>query len=70
MPTQKSNGFDSAGQNVSVKLDGGTLLIAAQLNVDGRPSASGKSIVLGTTGGAAKLPGGERLNLTVYKPRS
>lgn len=45
--------------NVSFKLDKGILTIVVDTNKAGSPSSSGKTILIGTTNGTVKIPGGK-----------
>ena len=56
--------------NCNVKMDGTKLVIEIETDpkkVDIQPSASGKTRVVSTTGGAMAVEGGLKLNLTLYK---
>lgn len=58
-------------QNIRVMVEGDELIIRCNINesqVDVQPSASGKTFVLATSGGAAHVPGTNlKVNLTVYR---
>jgi len=58
-------------QNVKVTVEGDELVIRCNINeamVDVQPSASGKTFVLATSGGAVHVPGTQiKVNLTVYR---
>lgn len=52
-------GEGSLGRNIKYDLsDKGVLTITVDLNAEQGPSASGKSIILGSTDGNAAIPGG------------
>lgn len=59
-------------ENVEYKLDAksGILTIKVDMSKELGPSASGKTILIGSTRGAVKVDGTEdvKLNLSVYKP--
>lgn len=58
-----------AYSNVNSHMEGTTLVIEVETDeneVDVRPSKSGKTMVVATTGGAQKV-NGLRVNLTVYR---
>ena len=58
-------------ENVQVEAKDGKLVITCVIDeaqVDVQPSASGKTLVLATTGGAQIVPGSAlKLNLTLYR---
>lgn len=58
------------GQNVQAALsaDGKTLSIQVDLSQEGKPSASGKSMVIATTGGNIPVADGIKMGLNIYKP--
>ena len=56
-------------QGIEVKQEGKVITITITIPERGRPSASGKSEVLATTGGAYTTPGGEKLNLSLYRTK-
>lgn len=60
-------------ENVQIKIEEGRLVITCEIDaakVDIQPSKSGKTLVIATTGGAARVPDTPlKVNLTVYKPR-
>lgn len=63
--TMKISRYD----NAQVSVQGTTMTITVNLDeeqVDVRPSASGKTMVVATTGGAKKI-NGVSVNLTVYR---
>ena len=55
--------------NVDVKVEGDDLIIRINLKEEHGPSHTGKTIIIASTHGAIKLPGGESVNLNVYKSR-
>ena len=55
--------------NVNVKVEGTKLIIEINLNEEHGPSHTGKTTIIASTHGAIKLPGGESVNLNVYKSR-
>lgn len=57
-------------KNVQYKVSGTSLVITVDLTQDCGPSASGKTIIVATTGGNIDLPGGAKLGLNVYKPNT
>ena len=62
----------TAYENVEFEVAGGVLVIRVDLDprrVSFHASKSGKSSVVGTTGGARRVGNGTVLNLTVYQPR-
>ena len=59
-------------QNVTIKTEGTELVIRVDLTQDLGPSKSGKTILIGSTGGNAKVatPQGEvNVGLNVYRKR-
>jgi len=56
-------------RNVSMKIEKNILKIEVSLNAKGHPSASGKSLVIGTTEGNVPVPGNPeiKIGLNVYK---
>jgi hypothetical protein len=60
-------------QNWEATIKDGVLTIRINVReneVDVRPSASGKTMVVATTGGAARVDGSPlKLNMTVYRPQ-
>ena len=58
-------------QNVKVAIEGDELVIRCNINedqVDVQKSASGKTFVIATSGGAVRVPDTEiKVNLTVYR---
>ena len=61
--------MDSLGQNVQYEVSDGKLTIVVDLAVDLGKSKSGKTRIVATTGGGAKVPGtdGVTVGLNVYK---
>jgi len=57
-------------ENVTLKVEGSKLVITVDLAKQAGASKSGKSIVIGTSGGNVDVPGhpGVKLGLNVYKP--
>ena len=57
-------------QNVSARIDGALLTITIDLDVEGSPSASGKSVLIASSRGAVSIPGRPdlSLNLNVMRP--
>lgn len=53
------------GENVSAVQVGNMLIVAVDTNAEGRPSASGKTLVVGTTHGATRV-GRVNVNVNVY----
>ena len=54
---------------MEIKIENNVLMIDVPLS-SGTPSASGKSLVVASTGGFIDIPGSEvRINLTAIKPR-
>ena len=58
-------------QNVEFQVQGDTLLIRVDLRQELGESASGKSVIIGTTGGNVAVPGYEdiKVGLNVYRPQ-
>ena len=54
-------------KNVTLDVDGNTLTITVDLSKELGPSASGKSTLIASTGGAVTVEGGARVNLSVYR---
>ena len=58
-------------ENVQVAIEGDELVIRCNISedqVDAQPSASGKTLVLATSGGALRIPDTAlKLNLTLYR---
>lgn len=55
------------GQNIEAGISGRTLTLTVNLDADGRPSASGKSIVIASTHGNVALPEGVKVGVNVYR---
>ena len=58
-------------ENVATSFEGNTLTLTVNVDetaVDVQPSASGKTLVIATTGGAKRI-NGLSINLTVYRAR-
>lgn len=60
----------SVGRNVTAHLDGSVLVLRIDTRATGAKSASGKSVVIGTTNGNVTVPGcnGAKLGLNFYMP--
>ena len=56
-------------QNVKHKVENGELVIRVNLAENLGPSRSGKTTLIATTNGNAKLPDGTAFGLNVYRPR-
>jgi hypothetical protein len=58
-------------QNVTFELQGDRLVIVVDLRQELGVSSSGKSIIIGTTGGNVVVPGMEevKVGLNVYRPQ-
>jgi len=57
------------GRNVTVALEGNTIVIRVNADAEGTESKSGKSSVVGTTNGNVAIPGTDlKLGLNVYRP--
>lgn len=54
-------------KNVALNVEGNTLTITVDLSKELGPSASGKSTLIASTGGAVTVEGGARVNLSVYR---
>lgn len=54
-------------KNVALDINGDTLTITVDLSKELGPSASGKSTLIASTGGAVTVEGGARVNLSVYR---
>lgn len=68
----KQQHFTAIGPNVGVNVSGNILLIAVDLTQEQGESASGKSVIVGTTQGNAKLStphGTVSVGLNVYVPK-
>ena len=57
------------GDNVTATIEGDILTLEVDLSEEGSPSASGKSVVLGSTRGNVTLDNGVTLGLNVYRKR-
>jgi len=59
---------------ISYEFNGSELVIRVPMDADRRPSGSGKSMIVASSGGAARLesPDGEdvRVNLNIYVPNN
>lgn len=57
-------------QNVEFQVEGDTLMIVIDLSLELSESASGKSVIIATTGGNVSVPGHEhvKVGLNVYRP--
>ena len=57
-------------QNVEMKLQGDKLVITVDLSKSFGQSGSGKSVIIGSTGGNVAVPGREevKVGLNVYRP--
>ena len=56
-------------ENVVMRIEGEKLIIEIDLSVKGKPSKSGKSVVIATTRGNAQIPERDELiGLNVYRP--
>jgi hypothetical protein len=57
--------------NVSMRVEGNTLVIMVDLSKEYGLSASGKSMVIASTGGNISVPGQEdvKVGLNVYRPQ-
>ncbi len=53
------------GENIRVQVKGSTMMIAIDLDQDCGPSKTGKSRVIGTTRGTAKIPNTQGVELVV-----
>ena len=53
-------------KNVAMEVNGDILTIKVDLSKQIGPSASGKSILIATTGGGVPIEGGAKVNLSVY----
>lgn len=59
--------IDGELRNVELNVKGDTLTITIDLSKELGPSASGKSTLIASTGGAVTVEGGARVNLSVYR---
>ena len=55
-------------ENCQIEVKGDKLVVTMDLTKRLRPSGSGKTIIVGTSGGNAALPGGLRVGLNVFAP--
>lgn len=55
--------------NMEMSVQNGVLSIRIDLKGETRPSASKKSDIIATSGGAIRLQSGESVNLTVYRKK-
>ena len=58
-------------QNVEFQVEGNSLVIIVDLSVELGESASGKSVIIASTGGNVAVPGYEdiKVGLNVYRPQ-
>ncbi len=58
-------------QNVEFQVEGNSLLIIVDLSQELGESASGKSVIIASTGGNVSVPGSEdiKVGLNVYRPQ-
>lgn len=58
-------------KNVTMTVEGQTLHIKVDLTADHGPSSSGKTTIIGTTGGNVPVPGHAdiKVGLNIYSPR-
>lgn len=58
-------------QNIAFQVHEGTLVITIDLNQELGTSASGKSVIIATTGGNVPVPGYEniKIGLNVFRPQ-
>ena len=59
-------------QNIVLMIEGNELIIRVDLSQEMGESASGKSVIIATTGGNVLLPGSEdvKIGLNVFRPQS
>lgn len=55
-------------ENCQIEVKGDKLVVTVDLTKRLRPSGSGKTVIVGTSGGNAALPGGLRVGLNVFAP--
>ncbi|HVU00076.1 MAG TPA: hypothetical protein VHE33_21435 [Acidobacteriaceae bacterium] len=57
-------------ENIAFQLQGDQLVIVVDLSHEAGESASGKSIIIATTGGNVSVPGHEdiKIGMNVYRP--
>lgn len=58
--------MEDVGRNVRIGVDGDKMIIEVDLSEKAEPSMSGKTLIIGTTQGNAKI-GDVRVGLNVYK---
>lgn len=56
-------------KNVEIKVEHGKMMIMVDLTLEIGPSASGKNVIIATTGGNVDVPGidGAKIGLNVYR---
>ena len=61
----------TVGQGVEIDVQKGILVIKVDLSQNFGPSTSGKSIIIGSTGGNVSVPGQElvKVGVNVYRPQ-
>ena len=68
--TDKAPDFAAMGDGISYAVEGNTLHLRVNLDATrGTPSASGKMVLTGNTGGWQVLPGGDGVRLNVMVGR-
>jgi hypothetical protein len=55
-------------ENCQIEVKGDKLVVTVDLTKRLRPSGSGKTVIVGTSGGNAALPGGLRVGVNVFAP--
>jgi len=55
-------------ENCQIEVKGDKLVVTVDLTKRLRPSGSGKTVIVGTSGGNAALPNGLRVGLNVFAP--
>jgi len=55
-------------ENCQIEVKGDKLVVTVDLTKRLRPSGSGKTVIVGTSGGNAALPGGLRVGINVFAP--
>lgn len=55
-------------ENCQIEVKGDKLVVTMDLTKRLRPSGSGKTVIVGTSGGNAALPGGLRVGINVFAP--
>ncbi len=68
MPPKKNGKANGNGSGDYARVVDGYLEIRMKVTA-GRPSSTGKSLVIATTGGFSEIEGGAKLNLTAITPR-